>query len=276
MEGWIAVSVQIVLKNMERLYPALVFKASSNGCKIDDLDKIYSELDSSENIFVISKRFSKYGEEIKEFTGIIKKSDIVSIVYIENEEINLDEILTLSEAAKKWGLADGSTIRKAIEREKFNSTEIKQAGAVWITTYKAMTRVFGEIKNKTNKINEKEFSELLARIKLLDTRRGALWMYKATVGETEYACAVEKTIEEELLKKYKQLRDKLERLLNTAHREVIEGNSIVFYKLVRGKEKIIKIINNEEEFKYFINTLDEKNIMTPITKKEIYEYLFKE
>ena len=29
--------------------------------------------------------------------------------------INLDEVLTFTEAADKWGLADGKTIRKAVE-----------------------------------------------------------------------------------------------------------------------------------------------------------------
>ena len=58
--------------------------------------------------------------------------------------VNLDEVLTFREAAEKWGLADGNTIRKAVERGKFEAVEIKKSGNVWLTTYDAMIRVFGE------------------------------------------------------------------------------------------------------------------------------------
>lgn len=58
--------------------------------------------------------------------------------------INFDEVLTFSEAAEKWGLADGKTIRKAVERNRFEPYEIKKSGNVWLTTYDAMYRVFGE------------------------------------------------------------------------------------------------------------------------------------
>lgn len=58
--------------------------------------------------------------------------------------INFDEVLTFSEAAEKWGLADGKTIRKAVERHRFEPHEIKKSGNVWLTTYDAMYRVFGE------------------------------------------------------------------------------------------------------------------------------------
>ncbi|MCR0410883.1 helix-turn-helix domain-containing protein [[Clostridium] innocuum] len=57
--------------------------------------------------------------------------------------INLDEVLTFTEAADKWGLADGKTIRKAVERGRFEPHEIKKSGNVWLTTYAAMQRVFG-------------------------------------------------------------------------------------------------------------------------------------
>ena len=57
--------------------------------------------------------------------------------------INLDEVLTFTEAADKWGLADGKTIRKAVERGRFEQKENKKSGNVWLTTYAAMQRVFG-------------------------------------------------------------------------------------------------------------------------------------
>ena len=56
--------------------------------------------------------------------------------------INLDEVLTFTEAADKWGLADGKTIRKAVERGRFEPHEIKKSGNVWLTTYAAMQCVW--------------------------------------------------------------------------------------------------------------------------------------
>ena len=53
--------------------------------------------------------------------------------------INLDEVLTFTEAADKWGLADGKTIRKAVERGRFEPHEIKKSGNVWLTTYAAVS-----------------------------------------------------------------------------------------------------------------------------------------
>ena len=52
--------------------------------------------------------------------------------------------MTFTEAADKWGFANGNTIRKAVERNKFLPAEIRKSGDVWLTTYAAMLRVFGQ------------------------------------------------------------------------------------------------------------------------------------
>lgn len=77
--------------------------------------------------------------------------------------INLDEILTFTEAAEKWGLSNGASIRKAVERDKFKVEEVKKSGNVWLTTYEAMRRVFGEpkLKGESFKISYEELSLLL-------------------------------------------------------------------------------------------------------------------
>ncbi|MBO0470678.1 hypothetical protein JZO66_08975 [Enterococcus sp. DIV0242_7C1] len=62
--------------------------------------------------------------------------------------IDLNQVLTFTEAAEKWGLAGGNTIRQAVLRKKFEAHEIKKSGTVWLTTYEAMYRVFGESKKK--------------------------------------------------------------------------------------------------------------------------------
>lgn len=58
--------------------------------------------------------------------------------------IDLNRVLTFTEAAEKWGLAGGNTLRQAVLRGKFEHHEIKKSGTVWLTTYDAMHRVFGE------------------------------------------------------------------------------------------------------------------------------------
>ena len=57
--------------------------------------------------------------------------------------IDLNQVLTFTEAAQKWGLANGSTIRQAALRGKFLDGEVRKSGTVWLTTYDAMVRVFG-------------------------------------------------------------------------------------------------------------------------------------
>lgn len=57
--------------------------------------------------------------------------------------IDLTQVLTFSEAAEKWGLAGGNTLRKAVERKRFKEDEIRKSGDTWLTTYEAMVRVFG-------------------------------------------------------------------------------------------------------------------------------------
>lgn len=58
--------------------------------------------------------------------------------------IDLNRVLTFTEVAEKWGLAGGNTLRQAVLRGKFEPHEIKKSGTVWLTTYNAMHRVFGE------------------------------------------------------------------------------------------------------------------------------------
>ena len=38
--------------------------------------------------------------------------------------IDLNQVMTFTEAADKWGFANGNTIRKAVERNKFVKVEM--------------------------------------------------------------------------------------------------------------------------------------------------------
>lgn len=76
--------------------------------------------------------------------------------------IDLTQVLTFSEAADKWGLASGNTLRKAVERNKFFPEEIRKSGDVWLTTYDAMLRVYGTPPCSDFIISLDEFTSLLS------------------------------------------------------------------------------------------------------------------
>jgi hypothetical protein len=59
--------------------------------------------------------------------------------------VDLTQVLTFTEAAEKWQLAGGNTLRQAVARGRFYEEEIRKSGTVWLTTYEAMTRVFGPL-----------------------------------------------------------------------------------------------------------------------------------
>lgn len=147
-------NVTIITSENRRLFPAVVYNIEDNEHKapISDIDDIYDLLYKDQNILVISRQYDQYGKELRIFNGQLQKSDIKALFAVKQEDVSKDltSIMTLSEAAKKWGLSNGSTIRKAIERGKFEQSEIKQAGDVWIISYNAMERVFGSIKNEEN------------------------------------------------------------------------------------------------------------------------------
>lgn len=56
----------------------------------------------------------------------------------------LDIVYTFSEAAEKWQLSDGSVLRNAVRRGKFNTDEYRQSGQVWLVTREGMERVYGK------------------------------------------------------------------------------------------------------------------------------------
>ncbi|HEX9025912.1 MAG TPA: helix-turn-helix domain-containing protein [Clostridium sp.] len=146
--------ISIITSENRRLYPAIIYDIEDNQYinPIIDIDGIYDLLYTKQSILVSSNQYDQYGNEVKVFNGKLEKSDIKALFAVKDEQSNkdLNSVMTLSEAAKKWGLSDGSTIRKSIERGKFEQHEIKQAGGVWIISCNAMERVFGDIKNEEN------------------------------------------------------------------------------------------------------------------------------
>lgn len=57
----------------------------------------------------------------------------------------IDNIMTVNEAAKMWGITEGA-IRAAIKSRKFiPCIDFRKAGRITLITYEAMERVYGEL-----------------------------------------------------------------------------------------------------------------------------------
>lgn len=62
----------------------------------------------------------------------------------------IDEVMTATEAAEKWGIAK-VTVRQACSgyaksAPRFTREETRQSGSTWLVTVEGMNRVFGERK----------------------------------------------------------------------------------------------------------------------------------
>lgn len=59
----------------------------------------------------------------------------------------LKEIMTAAEAAKLWGLSEG-TVRNSCFYKRFNEDECRKSGNTWLVTLSGMKRLYGEKKKK--------------------------------------------------------------------------------------------------------------------------------
>lgn len=245
-------NISIITSENRRLYPALVYNTEDNELKkpITEIDDIYDLLYKKQNILVLSTQYDQYGNEIKFFNGQLEKSDIKAL-YSVNEDMSskgLAFVMTLSEAAKKWGLSDGSTIRKAIERGKFQTNEVKQAGDVWITTYSAMERVFGSIRNEENAYVIYDDFETV----YLTTKINFAYAQLAYLRGLQYDMKL-KEIEE----KYKYVKDVFINALNA----IKDGGKVLIKK--SRNNKIRQIINTTNELLFYIDTFRSKRNLPP-------------
>ena len=59
----------------------------------------------------------------------------------------LENVMTFSEACKRWGLGE-STLRKAAKSGRFKKDEIKKSGKCWLITRSAIERLYGKEKKE--------------------------------------------------------------------------------------------------------------------------------
>lgn len=57
--------------------------------------------------------------------------------------MDIEDVMTFTEAARRWGLSDGAVLRMAVQRGQFNEGEVRKSDKVWLVTRAAMERLFG-------------------------------------------------------------------------------------------------------------------------------------
>lgn len=87
--------------------------------------------------------------KIKDEELIIKDSAVIYACCDDTEDIefnsSLDDVLTVTEAAEKWGITEGA-IRLAIKSRRFiKGIDYRKAGRITLITKSSMERVYGEI-----------------------------------------------------------------------------------------------------------------------------------
>lgn len=106
--------------------------------------------------------------------------------------IDLTQVLTFSEAAEKWGFSNGNTLRKAVERKKFQPHEIRKSGDIWLTTYEAMLRVFGQPRTSCGSIAINDIAHIVSN--RLYNQEKQDYKYKQLMNKIHMAIQQEKTI----------------------------------------------------------------------------------
>jgi hypothetical protein len=148
--------------------------------------------------------------------------------------IDLNAVLTFSEAAEKWGFSDGNTIRKAVERKKFKDTEIRKSGNVWLTTYPAMVRVFG-LPQKIDKV----------------------------ISYHDIASIIASSVFE-----HKNKDAEIDAILMDITTAIDNQQSVTIIENINHPEKILQIIRNKQDLQSFI-TLLKRYIASVDTSKHI-------
>lgn len=265
-------NIQIITNDEQRLFPAKVYAPKLKGFEehFADINHIIKVLEEEKCVYVISRKYNKFGEELEPINDTISEKDIKSIMQINDAEdnINLSNIITLSEAAEKWGLADGSTIRKSIERGKFAPDEIKQAGSVWITTYNAMEKVFGKIRNEADNyiIDYDKLCSMLMIALLGDSKVTIMGQIKHKSDEIQ-------TILSRITDKTKSIHQEIIQLFKDAIDALSQDRKVII-KNVKN-DKIIEVFNTKKELLTYVDLLDHRRLMTGSSKEQLLDALLK-
>ena len=131
----------------------------SDETKKDLLDRAFYEnigdciIDLTENLSVAGKVIDTDEERIIEIDDneiIYNPCDGILDTAKESVKFEINDVLTVSEAAEVWNLTEGA-IRKAIASKKFIvGVDYRKAGRITLITRKAMETVYGKLKTEYN------------------------------------------------------------------------------------------------------------------------------
>lgn len=243
-----------------RYFPAVLYEAFDTEFTnpIEEAAAAYVKLYNDGKLLVLAERTAVDGKKLGSYAGLLYKKDIYSIlpgVYPGNQ-VNLDLVMSLSEAAEKWGLADGASIRKALERRKFQPSEAKRSGAIWLVTYSGMQRVFGPIKSSkdTYSIVQEELYALFFRLWQLDCKADSITL---TVQENNLRVSI---------------FNEICTMLESAHRCLQQGGK-VFLKAKANDAKIIQVLDSAETLVEWLDNLNNFGMNTARRKAVILHKL---
>jgi hypothetical protein len=247
-----------------RYFPAIVYDKDDTD-KVNPIieeERVHEMMARDGKLSIVANRFDKENNELSPFQGELKQGEIIRITQVNysQDTVNLDMIMSLSEAAEKWGLADGASIRMAIDRGKFKPNEIKRCGHVWIVTYPGMQRVFGAVEDNVNDISLSH-TEVVA-------------LFSQVVG-TYFAagiCAFFKRQEPEIIFSEIAAAVRLKEIFTEALSCIDNGGRVIIRLYILPDSSIIKnILNTRQEFMQWIERMDYAG---SIVDERLKAYLF--
>lgn len=248
-----------------RYFPAIVYDKDDTDRvnPIIEEEQIRELLSRDGRVVIVANRFDRDNNDLSPFEGELRQADIQRITAVDyaQDTVNLDMIMSLTEAADKWGLSDGASIRMAIDRGRFKPNEIKRCGHVWIVTYPGMQRVFGPIEDNANDISLShiELVGLFSQVIGMCMAAGIRAFFKRKEPEvkfSEIAAAV-----------------RLKQIFTEALACIDRGGRVIVRLHIVPDSSVIKhIINTRQELMQWLERMEHNSYKVD---EKLKEYLFK-
>ncbi|SER69305.1 hypothetical protein SAMN04487944_10877 [Gracilibacillus ureilyticus] len=137
---------QVYTVRGSRLWPVALYRKELNKDlkRLSSLEEIKQTLIENQEITVCE--YTAMGEYSLIDAMVYKKGMIGSIVgpvpFTPINQMSLEHVLSIKEAAEIWNLSDGNIIRKAIDRGNFQEGEVRKSGSTWLISYAGMQRMY--------------------------------------------------------------------------------------------------------------------------------------
>lgn len=244
-----------------RYFPAVLYRAADAKYSeaITTAPAAYEILNTQGQLYVMARQTAADGKDLGVYKGYLTKDTIKSIVEEDpKEQVQLDLVMSIDEAAEVWGLSDIEELRKFLENGRFQPNEARQSGGEWLISYAGMERVFGEKKNTLSaySIDRDELYAMFFRIWLLD---GRSWAVELTAYEKE-----------QRKKLFTQVADALAK----AYRCLLAGGRLLFKTYAKsGKAKVVETIVTSEALLDWVESLNNFGMNTDKCKQELLSKL---